>query len=157
LKRVNSYKVYLVGLGKPGDNSIIIDPVATFDDSTPNLVYYYFGDITLEGHKNRKYGADTGQPNWQNGTDLFIVDSLTLWNDTDGDNVVDQEWNDLDADGIVDSPEWTDTNGNFIVDEGEWTDTDFDGIVDSNEWVDTDGDFVVDNEQITYTNEWVLT
>ena len=153
-KRVQSYKVYVVGLGKTGENEMILSPRAEFTDST-GKVYYYWGDLTIEGHKNKKSGADTGQPNWQNATDLFLVDT-TLWIDTDLDGVVDQEWNDLNANGIVDSPEWTDTNANFVVDAGEWTDLDLDGVVDSIEWTDTDGDFVVDNELITYTNEWVF-
>ena len=153
-KRVNSYKVYVVGLGKPGDNEMILSPRAEFTDSS-GKVYYYWGDVTIEGHKNRKSGKDTGQPDWQNATDLFLVDT-TLWIDTDGDGVVDQEWNDLNANGIVDSPEWNDTNGNFVVDAGEWNDLDLDGVVDSDEWVDTDGDFVVDNELITYEDEWVF-
>jgi hypothetical protein len=154
-KRVNSYKVYLVSLGKPGENEMVISPRAEFTDSS-GKVYYYWGDVTYEGHKNKKHGgADTGQPNWQNATDLFLVDT-TLWNDTDVDGVVDQEWNDLNENGIVDSPEWTDTNGNFIVDPGEWTDIDLDGVVDSDEWVDADGDFVVDNELIVYEDEWVF-
>jgi hypothetical protein len=81
----------------------------------------------VEGHKNKKFGKNTGQPNWQNATDLFLA-SITLWNDTDGDGIVDQEWNDLNDDGIV----------------------------DLGEWVDTDGDGIVDNELITYENEWVF-
>jgi len=133
---------------------MVLSPRAEFTDSS-GKVYYYWGDVTIEGHKNRKSGKDTGQPDWQNATDLFLVDT-TLWIDTDGDGVVDQEWNDLNANGIVDSPEWNDTNGNFVVDAGEWNDLDLDGVVDSDEWVDTDGDFVVDNELITYEDEWVF-
>lgn len=125
-KRVQSYKVYVVGLGKPGDNDIVLSPRAEFTDSS-GKVYYYWGDVTLDGHGNKKSGNPTGQPNWQNATDLFLV-STTLWIDTDGDGIVDQEWND--------------SNGNGIVDPGEWT--------------DTDGDGVVDNELITYADEWVF-
>jgi hypothetical protein len=125
--RVNSYKVYLVGLGKPGENEIVVSPRAEFSDSS-GKVYYYWGDVTYEGHKNKKHGgADTGQPNWQNATDLFLVDT-TLWIDADGDGVVDQEWNDANGDGIV----------------------------DPGEWVDADDDGVIDNELITYEDEWVF-
>jgi len=153
-KRVDSYKVYVVGLGKPGENEMILSPRAEFTDSS-GKVYYYWGEFTVEGHKNKKSGKNTGQPNWQNATNLFLVDT-TLWIDTDGDGVVDQEWTDLNNNGIVDSDEWTDTDGDFLVDPGEWNDLNVNGIVDSPEWVDADGDFIVDNELITYEDEWVF-
>jgi hypothetical protein len=126
-KQVQSYKVYIAGLGKTGDNSMIISSSATFWNTT-GTIFWEIGEPTIEGHKNRKSGAPTGQPNWQNATDLFIIDNMTLWNDTDGDGIVDQEWNDA--------------NNNGIIDAGEWTDADMDGVVD--------------NELITYTNEWVF-
>jgi len=182
--RVNSYKVYLVGLGKPGENDLVINPGAEFTDSS-GKVYYYWATFTLDGHKNKKHGgANNGQPDWQNGTDLFVVDDLELWIDADGDGVVDQEWTDsnsngvmdvgewvdLDSDGVVDSGEFVDTNGNSVIDAGEWSDTNGDGVadagewsdtngngvMDAGEWVDLDGDGVVDNELIFYTDEWVF-
>ena len=126
-KLVRSYKVYVVGLGKTGDNSIILSSSAEFWNSS-GQVLWNIGELTVEGHKNKKFGSPTGQPNWKNATDLFIIDNMTIWNDTDGDGLVDQEWNDANNNGIIDPGEWIDANGNGVV----------------------------DNELITYTNEWVF-
>jgi len=70
--RVKYYNVYVVGLGKPTDEQIVIDPMAIITDS--NTVVFHLAQLTVEGHGNGKSGKGGGQPNWQNATELFFVD-----------------------------------------------------------------------------------
>ncbi len=150
-KKVDLYKVFVVGLGKPGDNEIILYPTATFTNET-GTDYYYWDDFTLDGHKNKPHGGKpTGQPDWQNVTDLFIVDAMTIWNDTNNDGNIDMEWIDTNDNGIMDAGEWVDSNGDFIIDlDTEWTDSfPYNGYLDAGEWYDLDNNTIID-----LANEW---
>ena len=65
--RVSYYMAYLVGLGKPADDSsVIINPTATYNDS---WTAFQLNQDKLEVTGHRK-----GQPVWYNGTDMFFAD-----------------------------------------------------------------------------------
>ncbi|MEM2984857.1 MAG: hypothetical protein QXL24_06510, partial [Candidatus Jordarchaeaceae archaeon] len=72
--RVRYYMVYLVGLGKPKDDSmIIIEPKPAYNES---WTAFQLNEDHLEVSGKRK-----GKPVWFNGTDLFFAD-VAFWNGT---------------------------------------------------------------------------
>jgi len=75
-KQVSYYMVYLVGLGKPVDGSVVmIDPEAAYNASWEA---FQLNQDHLEVTGKRK-----GTPYWYNGTDLFFAD-VTFHNLIDG-------------------------------------------------------------------------
>jgi len=152
-KRVNSYNVYLTSVGKPGPYTMILDAGALYTDEYGQQ-FIDLGSFPVEGHKNGKIGGKGGgKPSWQNVTDLFIVDILTVWVDLDENGIL-EDWDDVNGNGVVDN-EWDDANLNGVVDPGEWDDANGNMEVD-NEWIDADLDGVMDDEVTTYENEWIF-
>jgi hypothetical protein len=84
-KQVDYYNVYVVGLGKPTEHKIVVEPQAYFDNVT-NKVYYQWDSFDVPGHGKGKGGG--GQPKWQNVTNWFFA-TTTLWNGTDFIDYVD--------------------------------------------------------------------
>ena len=78
--RVKYYKVYVVGLGKPTDEKVIIDPEAVITNSSSIL--FNLEELIVPGHGSGKNGKGGGKPNWQNATELFFVD-VTFLNGTE--------------------------------------------------------------------------
>lgn len=72
--RVAYYMVYVVGLGKPVEGMILIDPEAMFNGS---VTFYGFNDNGPLDVRRTK-----GTPQWQNATDMFFVDAR-FFNGTD--------------------------------------------------------------------------
>jgi hypothetical protein len=67
-KQVSYYMVYLVGLGKPADDSVVvIEPEATYNES---WTAFQLNQDKLEVTGKRK----KNQPLWFNGTELFFAD-----------------------------------------------------------------------------------
>lgn len=80
-KRVSYYLVYVVGLGKPIDDSqVLIYPEAAHNGSW-TAYQFYDEELVVTGHSKGGKGK-TGEPTWYNGTDLFFVD-VEFWNGTD--------------------------------------------------------------------------
>jgi hypothetical protein len=80
--RVSYYMVYLAGLGKPADDSlVIVEPTAAYNAS---WTAFQLNQDHLEVKGHRK-----GPPRWYNGTDLFFAD-VTFFNGTDYTDYIDQ-------------------------------------------------------------------
>lgn len=79
-QRVSYYLVYVVGLGKPSDTALtIIYPQVAYNASW--TAYQFSQDqLTVPAHMKGGKGR-TGQPVWQNATNLFFID-VTFWNGT---------------------------------------------------------------------------
>jgi hypothetical protein len=72
--RVSYYMCYLVGLGKPADDSfVMISPTAVYNESWTAFQLNQ-NQLTVTGHRK-------GPPVWYNGTDLFFAD--VTFNSTD--------------------------------------------------------------------------
>jgi hypothetical protein len=80
--RVKYYMLYIAGLGKPSDDSImIIEPQVAYNAS---WTAYQLNEDRLDVAGKRK-----GKPVWYNGTDLFFAD-VTFFNGTGYIDYVDQ-------------------------------------------------------------------
>lgn len=107
---VKSYRVFVVGLGKPDESSNVVlmpDVEVTNPDPSqgPGQTIYYDltgGPLTLDGHrKGGKGKGNTGQPVWNNATDLFLT-TVWIW-EQDVDHTI------YGGDGI-DGDWWDDTS-----------------------------------------------
>jgi hypothetical protein len=80
--RVKYYMLYIAGLGKPSDDSMmIIEPQVAYNAS---WTAYQLNEDRLDVAGKRK-----GKPVWYNGTDLFFAD-VTFFNGTDYIDYVNQ-------------------------------------------------------------------
>ncbi|MHA2314652.1 MAG: hypothetical protein ACXACF_05135 [Candidatus Hermodarchaeia archaeon] len=96
---VKAYRVYVVALGKPDDQSYMMllpDALpASLPDvptSPPQHIYYELTDdpLIVEGHRKGKKGqGNTGQPVWKNATYLF---ETTVWLWVVDNNPADGNW-----------------------------------------------------------------
>lgn len=80
-KRVSYYMVYVVGLGKPKDDSLMILYPEIAHNESWTAYSLYESKLEVPGHRKGGKGK-TGEPVWCNATDLFFVD-VTFWNGTD--------------------------------------------------------------------------
>ncbi len=68
------YNVYVVGLAKPTDTEIVLDPEAEFPAGS-NTPQFRLEELRFDGHrKGGKNAKGGGQPKWENATDLFFLD-----------------------------------------------------------------------------------
>jgi hypothetical protein len=80
-KQVSYYMVYIVGLGKPSEDSMAIIYPDVAHNGSWTAWNFYNDKLEVQGHRKGGKGK-TGEPVWYNGTNLFFVD-VTFWNGTD--------------------------------------------------------------------------
>jgi len=96
---IRAYRVYVVGLAKPSDNFILLDPGATVtppdaSGGVPQTIYYELTDTPLTVERKK------GRPEWKNATYLFEV-TTWVWEvdlNLDGNWWLDEDWDGTLAD-----------------------------------------------------------
>jgi hypothetical protein len=94
---IKAYRVYVVGLAKPSDNFILLDPDATVtspdaSEGTPQTIFYELTDTPLTVERKK------GRPEWRNATYLFEVTTWVWEDDSNGDG---NWWKGEDWDGTL--------------------------------------------------------